>query len=289
MARGREVASTPDLSEAARLYALPLAEFTTARDALARQLAAAGDKAAAASVKQRRKPSVPAWAANQVVWHAPDEWRRLREATESLRSAHQSATLAELRQAARRQREALRACEARAAESLAAAGHAASPTVTLAISGTLLAVAHGAGDPGRLERELQAPGFDALLGLDLGPVPAADREPPREPQRTPPAQQAAAGSEQTHAARESEQREREQRARERRHAALVAAQERVSEARRAVEEARTAVSASEGRRRALEQELVAADQAGTEARERLAAAEAAQAVALAELQATSER
>ena len=244
----------------------------------------------AGAVKQLRKPSVPAWAANQVVWHAPDEWQRLRKATESLRSAHQTATLADLRQAARQQREALRACEARAAESLAAAGHAVSPAVTLAVSGTLLAVAHGTGEPGRLDRELQPPGFDALLDLDLGPSPervatpaTVEREPARQRGRTIPPQDV-----KLRAARERGQREAEQQARERRRAALVAAQERVTEARRAVDAARTLVSASEERRRTLQQQLVAADHACAEARARLAQAEAAHAAALAGQQASSE-
>jgi hypothetical protein len=48
------------------LFGLPLAEFTARRDALAKELKAAGDKDAAAAVKALRKPTVAAWAVNQV-------------------------------------------------------------------------------------------------------------------------------------------------------------------------------------------------------------------------------
>ena len=49
-----------------RLYALPLEEFTAARDDLARRLRQEGAPAAVGEVKQLRKPSVAAWALNQV-------------------------------------------------------------------------------------------------------------------------------------------------------------------------------------------------------------------------------
>ena len=48
------------------LFALPLNEFTPARNERAKELAADGDKAAADAVRALRKPSVPAWAVNQV-------------------------------------------------------------------------------------------------------------------------------------------------------------------------------------------------------------------------------
>jgi len=54
------------------LYALPLDEFTRARDDLAKALRAQGDKDAASTVKALRKPSVPAWALNQVARQNPE-------------------------------------------------------------------------------------------------------------------------------------------------------------------------------------------------------------------------
>src|SRR5437868_2942872 len=97
------------------LYQVPLDEFTAARDALAARLKAAGDAPGAAAIKRLRKPSLPAWAANQIVWHAEPLWRRLREAAVALRTQHARAAAAvELRRAAAEQREALLAAEARA-------------------------------------------------------------------------------------------------------------------------------------------------------------------------------
>ena len=55
----------------AGLYRLPLAEFVPARDQLARQLRAAGDREAARQVASLRRPSISAWAANQLAQAAP--------------------------------------------------------------------------------------------------------------------------------------------------------------------------------------------------------------------------
>ena len=49
------------------LYGLPLDEFVPARNALARELKGAGEPAEAAEVAALRKPSVAAWAVNQLV------------------------------------------------------------------------------------------------------------------------------------------------------------------------------------------------------------------------------
>src|SRR3954462_4391810 len=74
-----------------RLYALPLDEFTAARDELAPGLRREGEGDAAAEVRGLRKPSVAAWALNQVRRGNPeqvdeliDAGRRLREAQEEL-------------------------------------------------------------------------------------------------------------------------------------------------------------------------------------------------------------
>jgi hypothetical protein len=48
--------------EISALHQLPLNECTTARDTLAKRIQAAGERDRAGEVKQRRKPTVPAWA-----------------------------------------------------------------------------------------------------------------------------------------------------------------------------------------------------------------------------------
>ena len=65
-----------------RLYSLPLAEFTPERNELAKRLRKDGDTDAAAAVKALKKPSVAAWAVNQVQRDRPDEVRELIDVTE---------------------------------------------------------------------------------------------------------------------------------------------------------------------------------------------------------------
>jgi hypothetical protein len=261
------------------LYEVPLADFTTAREALAARLKAAGDPAGAADAKRARKPSVPAWATNQVIWHARDEWARLQSATHTLRKKHEKAAAPdELRQAAREQREALHACEARAAELLAQHGHDASPTVLHKVGRTLLALAHGAPGvtPGRLDHELQPPGFEALGGLTLGapqpraapPVPVASAQSARTSVKQ------AAKKAPTKAEQKADERERA-----RRRASVAAAETRQKESRRDLLEARARLAAEEKRRGTLESELDAARRACNDARRQLEAAEAKDAAA----------
>jgi hypothetical protein len=68
-------AEADDLDGAqAGLYRRPLEEFVAARDQLARQLRAAGDRDAARQVAGLRRPSISAWAANQLAHAAPIPW-----------------------------------------------------------------------------------------------------------------------------------------------------------------------------------------------------------------------
>ena len=73
------------------LYALPLERFTPERDALAKELAADGDRAGAARVKALRKPVVAAWAVNALAREDPDGVKALIELGDTLRSAHRRA------------------------------------------------------------------------------------------------------------------------------------------------------------------------------------------------------
>ena len=73
------------------LYGLPLEEFTAARNALAKELTRAGDRAAAAEVKKLPKPNKAAWALNQVARQQPDEVHLLLQAGDRLREAQRQA------------------------------------------------------------------------------------------------------------------------------------------------------------------------------------------------------
>ena len=73
------------------LYDLEPREFVAARDALAKQLRKDGDKESAATVKKLPKPSVVAWAVNQVARSSAGDVGDLIAASEKVRDAQADA------------------------------------------------------------------------------------------------------------------------------------------------------------------------------------------------------
>jgi hypothetical protein len=155
------------------LYQLPLAEFTPARNALATRLRKSGKTADADEVRSLVKPSIPAWAVNQVFWKHRTAFDRLLTAGDRLRKA-QSSTLAgksgDVRGALDAVREALSDLSRLAADELTTVGHNASPGVMRAVTATLEALsAYGtiadAPRAGRLVDEVDPPGFETLAAL----------------------------------------------------------------------------------------------------------------------------
>jgi hypothetical protein len=128
-----------------RLYALPLEEFTPERDELAKRLRKEGDADAAATIKALKKPSVAAWAVNQVRRDRPDEVRRLLDVTEELHRVHSKLSSAgareRLEEAAEMQRELIRSLVRCASELLEAAGHRATDATLGKVADTLRAAA----------------------------------------------------------------------------------------------------------------------------------------------------
>ena len=89
-----------------RVYAGPLTDFISARDALAKDLRAAGDRDAASAVKSLRKPSRAAWALNRVAHQEPESMIALDTAVAGIVAAHTGdgdvrAAMATLRNAVR--------------------------------------------------------------------------------------------------------------------------------------------------------------------------------------------
>lgn len=74
---------------AEELYGLPPGDFTQARDERVKQLRADGDREAANAVKALRKPTVAAWALNQLARGRRKELDRLLAAGEDLRAAQE--------------------------------------------------------------------------------------------------------------------------------------------------------------------------------------------------------
>ena len=75
------------------LYQLPLSEFTAGRNSLATRLRKSGKAGDSDEVRSLVKPSIPAWAVNQVYWKHRAVFDRLLSAGDRLRKA-QASTLA---------------------------------------------------------------------------------------------------------------------------------------------------------------------------------------------------
>ena len=159
--------------EVDRLYALPLEEFTAARNELAKRL---GD----ASIKQLKKPSVPAWAVNQLARRREVDVRRLIRAGEQLEQAQRDAVgggdQRAFEDARAAERDALRRLRSEAADVLRAGGHPAADVTLERVARTLhagSATEQGRAllREGRLSEELEPQGFGALAGVK----PAAPR------------------------------------------------------------------------------------------------------------------
>lgn len=79
------------VEDAGALYDAPVAAFVAARDDLVRRLRADGHTEDAAAVKALRRPTLAAWAVNQVIRHDPETWDRLTTAGEQARRAQRRA------------------------------------------------------------------------------------------------------------------------------------------------------------------------------------------------------
>jgi hypothetical protein len=170
----------------AGLYRLPLAEFVAGRDRLARQLRAAGDREAARRVAALRRPSVSAWAANQLAQAAPHAMAELLEVGAALAQAQQDALAGQpgaarrLRSTSAQVRAAISRLSQRAETLLLRAGHAASDATLGRLAATLQAAATGdqptraALAEGRLAGDLDPAGF----GLPVEAAPADAAPPP---------------------------------------------------------------------------------------------------------------
>lgn len=158
-----------------RLYQGPLDAFTDARNALAKT-------AKRPEVKALVKPSLPAWAVNQLHWQHRALVDRLEAASEAVRAAHQQALAggkADIAAAEQAHREVRREATAAAKEVLTRAGHPATPATLQAIRETLSALPSPEAT-GRLTKPLAARGLEALAGLVLAarvPGPVATRAP----------------------------------------------------------------------------------------------------------------
>ncbi|HEX8706310.1 MAG TPA: hypothetical protein VF815_46170 [Myxococcaceae bacterium] len=73
------------------LYALPLDEFTSARNALAQEFKAKGQGQEAQATRQLKRPVVTAWVVNQLAHRTPEKIEALLNAARNLETAHRKA------------------------------------------------------------------------------------------------------------------------------------------------------------------------------------------------------
>jgi hypothetical protein len=146
------------------LYQLPLTEFTTARNALVKNVRGAD----ATRVRKLQKPTVVAWAINQVYWRARSIFDRVMKAGERLRKAQIAALTgksADLREANEAHRKAI-ADAVKEAEKIAGdAGSHPSPDGLMRTLEALSLAKEPPEHPGRLSDALQPAGFEALAGV----------------------------------------------------------------------------------------------------------------------------
>ncbi len=202
------MARRPSLDrELGELYRLPLTEFTAARNALVKRLAAAGDGEGAKSVQARGKPSPSAWAVTQLLARHPDRMTELLSAGKEARAAQRQAMAGRGAEAFRAALEQARGLvdelRGEAESILAESGRPPSAAVVerLAADFQALAFLPGAAETvrrGYLESDLEAPGFEVLAGLQLAATP---RPVARRPARSAPGAAAASGEKAAGAAR----------------------------------------------------------------------------------------
>lgn len=182
------------------LYALPLGEFTAARDRLAKALKDAGDKEGAAAVKALRKPSTAAWAVNQLARRYPARVDAFLKAADRLRAAQRGALgpkgAQELRETSRAQRELVLELLQTASKVLSEAGFRAKGNHIDGVRDTLQAAPSASDEERRrlrrgvLTEELHPADITDVLGMMKGgargglralPEPEPKEEPAPEP------------------------------------------------------------------------------------------------------------
>jgi hypothetical protein len=163
------------------LFRAPHGEFVAERSRLAAELTKDGKASDGKKLEKIRRPSITAWAVNQLWWNERATFNELLRTAERLRDADLSAQAAH--------RKALAALRERAAETLSGAGHAATEGTLRRVTTTLGALAAIGGfqpdAPGTLRFDRDPPGFGAvnpraLEKLAGKPRPAAATSKPKD-------------------------------------------------------------------------------------------------------------
>ena len=155
--------------ELAALYSIPLEKFTAARNDLAARLEAAGNKEAAIRVKRLKKPSISAWATNQLARNRQVDMARLLKAGEVLEKAQQavlSGKPADFEKARQEEGAAVRVLRGAAKDMLPSASAAILDRVTQTLRAASTAEGRARLKEGRLTEDLEPAGFEAFAGAN---------------------------------------------------------------------------------------------------------------------------
>lgn len=191
-----ETRPDPLLEIADDLYALPLAEFTPARDALAKEHKA--DKALAAAIKGLRKASVAAWVVNLLVRRDPDQVDQVLAVGAALRDAQDNLDATQLREFTKQRRQLTASVTTTARRMAREEGLRTTQAVADQVEATLTAAmlepdAARAVRSGLLVSAIEATGLGDLdlggavavpeaLGFSATPRPVSAPDPARRPQ-----------------------------------------------------------------------------------------------------------
>jgi hypothetical protein len=170
------------------LFRLPLAEFIGARKTLAARLKKDGRADEAERVKLLAKPSISAWAVNQLYWQHRQAFDRLIATGQRFRKAQTSGKVADMREALDARREALSHLSDLATTLLRDAGHSPSLDTIRRITTTLEAMSAYASlsdgpTPGRLTYDVDPPGFESFASFIPSAGPTKRTEEPAEVSR----------------------------------------------------------------------------------------------------------
>jgi len=158
------------------LFRLPLAEFTSARNTLAARLKQGGRRDDADRVKLLAKPSISAWAVNQLYWNHREAFDQLIATGKRFGQGQTSrpvGKVASMRESLDARREALVHLSDLATTLLHDAGHNPTQDTLRRITTTLEAISAYAllpdgPTPGRLTQDVDPPSFESLASLMSG-------------------------------------------------------------------------------------------------------------------------
>jgi hypothetical protein len=230
------------------LFRLPLAEFTGARNTLAARLKKSGQGDEAVLVKALAKPSVSAWAVNQLYWNHREAFDRLIASGErfhKVQGSRAAGKVADMRTALDARREALTQLTDLATSLLRDAGTNAGQNPSLdtirRVTTTLEALSvyasrSDAPRPGRLTHDVDPPGFESLASFVPG---AGMAKAAAQPARLTPSQKSTKTGRKV--ASEDDARQLE----ETRKAKIAAARAALQDARRSLTEARASAQSLE--------------------------------------------